>query len=75
MIDAGHEEEAGELRDLRRAAHALLHLLVILDRALRRDELIREPMRDEEFAAAVTETREVGIVGAEHRAIELGGLT
>ena len=74
MIDARYEKQARKLRCLLRATHALLHAFIILDRALRRDQLVGEAVRNDQLAAAIAEASEVGIVGTEDGAELLGRL-
>src|SRR5687768_8133620 len=74
VIDAGGEEEARELRGFFRTAHVLLKAFVVMDAAGGGDELVGEAVIDDDFAAAVAEAGEVGIVGADDIAILLDGL-
>src|SRR5437667_3288903 len=74
MIDSGYEEQPRKFCRLRRAAHLFLHALVVVDRALVRDQLIRETVQDDDLAAAIAEGREVGVGGAEYRAKKFDGL-
>ena len=71
--DAGREKEARELRRLLRAAHPLLHALVVVDGALGGDELIGPAVPDDRLAAAIAECAEVRIVGADDDAVLLVG--
>ena len=74
MVNAGGEEEAGELRGGFGAAHVLLKALEIMNAAGGGDELVGESVIDDDFSAAIAEAGEVGIVGADDIAILLDGL-
>ena len=51
------------------ASHLLLDALVIVDRPLRRDELIGPPVPDYRLAAAIAESRQIRIIGSDHSAV------
>ena len=74
MRDARREIEAREVRRLLRAAHLLLHALVVIDRAVGGDELIGPAVPDDRLAAAIAEGAQVRIVGADDDAVLLDGL-
>ena len=66
--DAGRHEQAGELLSLRvAAAERLRDTVVIVDAALRYDELIGEAVPHHELGAVITKRREVRIIGRHDR--------
>src|SRR6185369_8023115 len=57
-----------------RSAHLLLHSLVVVDRAIMRDQLVSKTMQNDELASAITEVGKVGVVCAKRRIKKFGGL-
>src|SRR5439155_21042007 len=73
-IDARSQEQSRKLRRLLWSAHLLLHPLVVIDGAVRRDELVGQAVIDDELAAPVTEPRQIRIVRSEDGAVLLDRL-
>jgi hypothetical protein len=65
VLGAGCEEQAGERVGLLRAARRLLYALVVVDGALREDELVGQAVPDEDLASVLLEPREAGVVGGD----------
>ncbi len=65
--DARRQEQAGNLLGfLLAAAELLSHLVVIIDGALRQDQLVTPAVIEHQFATVTTEGREIRIFGSHH---------
>lgn len=74
VIDSWGKKEPGELCRFIITAHGLNDAFIVVHGAFGWDELISEPMKDNDFASVIAESGEVRVVSAVDGAVLFDGL-